>query len=348
MAWVGVLGLLAAGCAHSKGPGVAVQKLNTNIEFGLPHQTGTTLAPGVAIPASVQPVNLPSPGSPLPAFDYGTTTTFNFSGPQYSGGGQSEQTQCPPAPYGASAAEAISPSISAPPAQGSYKWQVVTQTPGAGSNKTITATRYVTEYVEHVSKTTSTPNPQGGTTTTFTFQVVSPGAEGGTVTTTYQVKQNALQVSSGGQVSAAQSAGEPDRGIAISSIVDRDASGTVTNTFNPAPAVLLLPLAVQSPQKFQAVGVDPSSGASLTNNADVTGQIKRVNACGQLVDGWQISSTQSFSDSAGTTTSTVDYAIAPQYGGLMIFQAAAPAGSGATETDIIGQLQPGPLPPGQT
>ncbi|MHB1912935.1 MAG: hypothetical protein ACYCTI_12880, partial [Acidimicrobiales bacterium] len=287
-------------------------------------------------------------GSPLPAFDYGTTTTYDFSGPQYSGGSGSEQTVCPAAPFGASASKAISPTVSSPPAQGSYKWQVMTQTPGAGANRTVTVTRYVTDYVEHVSKTTSTPNPQGGTTTTFTFDVVSPGAEGGTVTTTYQVKQNAIQVSSGGQVSAAQSAGEPDRGIAISSVVDRDAAGTITGTFNPTPAVLLLPLAVQSPQKFQAVGVDPSSGASFTNDADVTGQIKRVNACGQLVDGWEVTSTQTFSDSAGTTTSTVDYAIAPQYGGLVTFQAATPAGSSATETDTIGQLTPGPLPPGQS
>ncbi|HZU74551.1 MAG TPA: hypothetical protein VE990_17470 [Acidimicrobiales bacterium] len=337
------LGVVAGGCAHAAGPGVAVQRVESDISFGLPNSG----KPQAAVPPSLATPNLTGPTQSLPAFVYTTTTTFNYGSPSY--GGTSEAPTCPQPPYGASPDKAASITVQGKPKPGVYKWQIVTSQPVAGTNQTLTDHAYVTYKIEHVSATTQAPNPAGGTTDTFTYDVVSPGPQGGTITTTYEVKENAVQVSgTAGNFGQAQHAGAPDRGISLVSVVDRNGGGTVTATFNPSPPVLLFPLDVQSPQSFQAVGVDPATGASFSNSATVSGATKRVNACGQLVDGWDVTGTQTFSGSggsSGTTTGSVDYAVATQYGGILIYQATTPTGSNKTETDIIGQLDPDPLPP---
>lgn len=331
-------------CAHSAGPGVSVEKVESNIPFGLPSTTTTLPA---AAPPSVAALNLTSASQPLPAFSYQTTTTFNYGSPSYS----TEAATCPQPPYGASPDRAATTSVAKPPKAGAYRWQIVTSQPVAGTNQTLTQRVYVTYYIENVSKVTQTANPQGGQTSSFTYDEVSPGEQGGTVTTTYQVTENALQVSeSAGNFGQAQHAGAPDRGIALAAVVDRNAAGRVIASFHPSPAVLLFPLDVQAPESFQATGVDPSNGASFSTSAQVSGSLKRDNACGQLVDGWEVTGTQTFSSGssgAPASTGSVEYAVATQYGGLFSFSSLTPTGSSQTEQEIIGQLSPDPLPPGK-
>lgn len=344
LALVLAFGLGATACAHGAGPGVAVQKVQSNIEFGL-STTTTTTPVGVAIPPTLSAVNLTGPAEALPAFSYQTTTTFNYGSPSYG----TQTNDCPQPPYGASPAKGVTTSVARPPKPGSYKWQVMASQPVSGTKVTLTTTHYVTYYVKNVSKVSTTPNPQGGQTETFTFDVVTPGQQGGTVTTTYEVKENAVQVSeSAGNFGQAQYTGAPDRGVSLAAVVDRNSAGTVTASFRPSPAVLLLPLDVHVPQSFQSGGVDPTTGASFSNNATVSGSVKRVNACGQLVDGWDVAGTQTFSGTGGErTTGSVEYAVATQYGGLVTYSAVTPTGSNETETDVIGQLDPDPLPPSQ-
>ncbi|HUZ43146.1 MAG TPA: hypothetical protein VMU63_01985 [Acidimicrobiales bacterium] len=295
------------------------------------------------MPPSLSGVNLISATQPLPAFSYETTTTFNYGAPSYG----SEAPTCPQPPYGASPQKAVTISVQGQPKPGAYRWQIVTRQPVAGTNQTLTSTHYVTYYIKNVSKVTQSPNPQGGEISTFTYDQVSPGPQGGTVTTTYQVTENAIQVSgSAGNFGQAQHAGAPDRGITLNSVVERDSAGRTVGSFNPSPPVLLFPLDVQAPESFQAAGVDPSTGASFSNSATVSGSVKRENACGQLVDGWDVTGTQAFSGTGGEKSSgTVEYAVATQYGGLFTDSALTPTGSSQTEEDIIGQLSPNPLPP---
>ena len=342
LAAVLLLAVAGSSCAKAAGPGVAVQKVQSNIAFGLASTTTTTPV-GSALPPTLAAVNLTGPGQPLPAFSYETTTTYNYGSPQYG----TQTNVCPQPPYGASPDKAVTTSVSQPPKAGTYKWQIRTSQPVSGTSVTLSTVHYVTYAVKNVSKVTTAPNPQGGETKTFTFDVVSPGEQGGTVTTTYQVTENALQVSeSAGNFGQHQHAGSPDRGVSLAAVVDRNSAGTVTGSFRPSPAVLLLPLDVQVPQSFQSVGVDPSTGASFSNNVTVSGSAKRVNACGQLVDGWDVTGTQAFSGTGGErTTGTVEYAVATQYGGLLTYSAVTPTGSSQTEADVIGQLNPDPLPP---
>lgn len=345
-----VSALALAGCGTGA-PGVAVRRISSNIEFGV--STTTTSSPlGAAAPQSVAPANLTLPGQ-VPAFDFATTTTYNFSSPAYvptSVTSTADQGQCPEPPYGASPDRSVALSVAQPPTQGSYKWQIIDSQPVSGTNFTLKTYHYVTYVIDNVTKTTTTPNPVPGdsATTVFDYDVITPGSEGGTVTTTYEVKQNAPEVSgSAGNVGQTQHVGSPDRGLSLVSVVDRNGSGAMTASFHPSTPVLLFPLDVASPQSFNAAGVDPSNGASFTNQATASGQTTRVNACGQLVDGWSVTSTQSFSQNGSTDTSTVDYAVATQYGGIIISSASTPTGSSQTETDEIGQLKPGPLPPGR-
>ena len=345
-----VVGALILGACGAGAPGVAVRRSSTNIEFGV---STTTQASPAAVPQSVSPANLALAGQ-VPAFQFVTTTTYDFSSSAYGSSGpsaQPSQGSCPPAPYGASPDKSVTTTVLKPPAAGSYKWQVIDSHPVSGTKLTLTTAHYVTYLIDNVTKVVTTPNPVPGeqATTSFDYDVVSPGASGGTVMTTYEVKENAPQVTQGaGNVGQAQTVGAPDRGLSLVSVVDKNAAGAVTATFHPSDAVLLFPLDVKAPQSFNSGGVDPSNGGSFSNQAQVTGQTTRVNACGQLVDGWAVTSTQTFSQpsSGASVTATVNYAIATQYGGIIISSASTPSGSSDTETDAIGQLQPGQLPPG--
>ena len=350
----GALGCLAVGAAASVAlsacgtgaPGVAVRRSSTNIEFGV---SSTTQAAPAAIPQSVAPANLFGVGQ-IPAFQFATTTTYDFSSSAYGSTGTppaAEQSACPQAPYGASPDKAVTPDVAKPPAIGTYKWQIIDSQPVSGTKLVLKSARYVSYIIDNVTKVVTTPNPVPGEqpTTSFDYDVESPGSKGGTVVTTYQVKESAPQVTeSAGNVGQGQTVGTPDRGLSLVSVTDKNAAGAVTATFQPSAPILLLPLDVKAPQSFNSGGVDPANGGSFSNQAQVTGQTTRVNACGQLVDGWTVASTQTFTQpSTGTNvTATVDYAVAPQYGGIIISSASTPSGSAQTETDDIGQLQPDP------
>lgn len=343
---VGLGSIVLAGCGQGA-PGVSVHQISSNINFGL--SSTTTLANrAAAAPISVSPQNLAEAGQ-VPAFVFTTTTTYNFGSSAYGSSSSSgaNAAPCPQPPYGASPDRAVSLSVTSPPQEGTYRWQVVDSQLISGTNTTLKTTHYVNYVIDNVTKTTTTPNPVPGesATTTFDYDEVSPGSDGGTVTTTYEVKENAPQVSgSAGNVGQSQHAGEPDRGVSLAAVVDKNAAGTVTGSFHPSVPVLLFPLDVQTPQSFQSAGIDPTTGASFSNNATANGQTTRVNACGAYVDGWSVTSTQTFSipSSNQTSDATVDYAVAPQYGGLIISSASTPQGSSSTETDEIGTLSPQP------
>ena len=85
-----------------------------------------------------------------------------------------------------------------------------------------------------------------------------------------------------------------------------------------------MPLPATPGQTFTAVAVDPTNFAELEYDAKV-GAITRVNACGQLIEGYAVSGTESFTSgdptnpgAASTTTATVSYVVAPQYGAIPV------------------------------
>jgi hypothetical protein len=241
------------------------------------------------------------------------------------------------------------------PQPGSYRWKAFQV--DASGNKRF---GFFTRTIGNVSAITKTANPQSAAgappfTTTFTYDQTSNLADGTKQVVTYEVKSNAISESADAEVTKSPvQAGEPDRGLSLVKVVEFDAAGKQTRVFSPTPAVLLLPLDVISNQTFQAVGVDPT-GASLVNEGTVKTR-RTVDACGELVDGWEVQTTETYTDAAGNSTaSAYDYCVATQLGGILTFEQTSPPSSGTAAagpvsgitTDLtLGQLHPGPLPVG--
>ena len=104
--------------------------------------------------------------------------------------------------------------------------------------------------------------------------------------------------------------------VALASIKFADGS-----SFHPVTPVMLL----QTPADptaggWSSAGADPLSGISMTYQAQgVTGR-KRVNACGELVDAWEVHATATLVEPARgeKVDETLTYDFATQYGGLIV------------------------------
>ena len=141
------------------------------------------------------------------------------------------------------------------------------------------------------------------------------------------------------------SVGDPERGISLVKLQRVDAAGN-SSELNFSPGVLYLPLEVVPGEEWNAVGIDPRTGSVLQNQAKVVKR-DRVDACGDVVDGWAVESTQTFSGTGQTAPPrTYRYIVAPQLGGIIISEeihTATPQGT----TDVtlsLGQSKPSPLP----
>ncbi|HEY4410582.1 MAG TPA: hypothetical protein VGO87_11930, partial [Acidimicrobiia bacterium] len=75
---------------------------------------------------------------------------------------------------------------------------------------------------------------------------------------------------------------------------------------------------------------------------------ERVDACGDVVDGWVVEATQTFSGTGQTAPPrTYRYIVATQLGGMIISEEVhTTSAQGATDvTFSLGQLKPSALPP---
>src|SRR5205085_404769 len=117
-----------------------------------------------------------------------------------------------------------------------------------------------------------------------------------------------------------------------------------SQVINFNPGVLYLPLEVTPGEAFDSVGIDPRTGQVLQHQAKVLAR-ERVDACGEIVDGWVVEATQTFSGSS-TGTRTYRYIVATQLGGIIIseqIKATSPQSS-IDVTLSLGQLKPAALP----
>jgi hypothetical protein len=96
-----------------------------------------------------------------------------------------------------------------------------------------------------------------------------------------------------------------------------------TNTWSPAVQLLAFP--VKDGTAINSTGGDIGAGAQLTVAGVVKGK-KQVDACGSRVDSWFINADLTFTTSDNRTGQTetfnmnYDYAVAPQYGGQLVFE----------------------------
>ncbi len=110
--------------------------------------------------------------------------------------------------------------------------------------------------------------------------------------------------------------------VALKKVVRTE--GGVISTFEPIPAVKILPLPPQSSDPigqpvytWRSAGTDPRSGKSLSVEGTVRPR-ERVDACGQFVDSWVADTSQRSVGPLEDLTIIARTNIATQYGGMIV------------------------------
>jgi hypothetical protein len=368
--------MFLAGCVERDKPGVAIQKLAADIVFGVKPADETpppNLSPGQAGPgdATTYVPDGASAADPGSAFGGG-----NFSGPSSPRSRLPRVTPlappkltCPPAALTAFPAKEAGVTVEGVPVEGQYRWKRSgAQTSATLPDIKIPVSGFEQRLVRNVVKVSETE---------YTFETVQPEL-GGNITTisTFKVKIGAVSKSvqppieppdltrptspvplpitpPGNQptlpvpsLPGSVSVGDPERGISLVKLQRVDAAGN-SSELAFSPGVLYLPLDIVPGEEFNAVGIDPRTGSVLQHRAKVTKR-DRVDACGEVVDGWVVESTQTFSGPGqAAPPRTYRYIIAPQLGGIIISEGIQTSGPQGT-TDVVlslAQVKPAALPP---
>jgi hypothetical protein len=319
LAVAAIAAVALSGCAKRPLPGVDVKSISTDLAFGLPPSPAPVPPPNTAIETE-QPLGIVDFGPTV----YATPKPVVVATPQPA---------CREAGPNDFPDQPASTTAIAQPKVGTYKWRV-----NGKQNVQALGTVPLPQTVKKSIKEVKT----SGDFYTFT-QSERELTFGSTtvVDSTFEVRNTA-------------SPGR-DAGIYLQKIV-RTAGGT-SRTFTPQPPVLYLPFPTRPGLSIDSVGVDPVTLEALHNTGSVTKRF-RVDACGKVLDSWFVDGSQQFVSSTGTSYQrNYDYSMAPQYGGLLVFEhvetpcanqdsAGACTPPGDMKFDAhIGQLDPDPLEP---
>lgn len=309
--------LAAGGCVKRPPKGISLQNVDSDIAFG------------VKSPEPAPPANASAPRNVEAEDDNFNESAFRrrFSGPP----ARASQT-CPPAPVGAAAPREAPLNAEGMPPEGSYRWKTEGSIQPTGSPFKVPVSGFERREIRKVERISDTA---------FRFEMLQPDlATSDVVGTTYRVRTAAASARPPGVPD--QRTGEPDRGMSIERIEYYDAKTGQPKgqVFRPNPAVLQLPLPVFPGERFQATGVDASSRRSLTVDGFVPKR-ELVDACGQLIDGWKIEMTRSFT---GSATQKYRLIVATQKGALPLseFIEYQDANGAVSITYTIGQVEPDP------
>lgn len=332
---------LTAGCVEQDPPGVGIQKLSADIVFGFepadPPAPPANLAPGPVNGEGVPVTYVPS----LTAAPSVTSPALRSLRPRLPLTPLTPaRSTCPPAAVNAFPAREAAQVLEGTPVEGQYRWKRQgTQTLATLPGIVLPVSGFEQRLVRNVKPS--------GTEGEFTYEMAQPElGTNRTVISTFKVKPAALSRGVDLQTGQSVRAGDPERGISLMKVetIDREGNSAV-QTFTPA--VLYLPLPVEPGESWSSVGIDPRSGSVLQHQARVIRR-QRIDACGDVVDGWLVEATQTFTGSSGTSSAPVTYryVVATQLGGLVISEerhVTSPQGN-TDVTFTLGQLRPSPLP----
>jgi hypothetical protein len=136
---------------------------------------------------------------------------------------------------------------------------------------------------------------------------------------------------------------EPEGGVSLVKVENFDEKGNSLGTFEPTSGLLLIGLPVDPSETFTSSATDAKTGQTIVDQATGKGRA-RIDACGDLVDGWRVETTQSRSGAAGSVA--YNYLIAPQYGGVPILEEVSTTAEDGSTFDVtftLGQLNPDPV-----
>lgn len=321
------VGFLSAACVQPGPPTVGMSKVEASLVFGItdvpqPVPSPVEQVAEIIRPSAVAPVaDAPEPEEEVP-FQFAKPFVPRFNQPTAP-----PEEACPEASISAAPKIAPQPRISGPVRPGVSEWriQAVQTVTGPDGSKTpdpsaeIGVPRIVRNVVER-------------STTRYTFEEVSTlGNEGVVRVSTYEVNTAALNrnPSNGVGIVVTPGVGEPERGITLVKEELQDVNtGQARVTFEPTSGLLLLPLPVVAGERFASTATDPRTGETRTHEALVL-ERQRVDACGELIDGWGVTYQRRQGDNAVETAITsanpdavVEHTMvfATQYGGVPILE----------------------------
>lgn len=134
-------------------------------------------------------------------------------------------------------------------------------------------------------------------------------------------------------------------GLYITGVITKEADGTI-DQFSPEPAIRIMPLPASAAQtQFTSAGVDPIHGVTEEISGTMEGHTD-VNACGTVLDSWQVQVTGKIISASESLDLTASYDIGTQFGGLSLADMVTLTGKDSdgtvdqTSTDIIDSAPP--------
>jgi len=328
---------MASACVHPNKPGVSISNVEANVVFGI------DTAPKPVVPANTDAGDVPNDA---------TTGGFDVNRFHNSAADKlpplvsvPQASACPTAPPTAAAEKPADATITGKPQEGVYLWKRAgTQTkanPSGGKPLTTKITGFEKRIIRNVQPYQDSFDPDA-----YTFEMVQTLIDRPVIQIrTFLVKPNSSgQAQAGGvPVVAEPRASEPEAGVSLMKIEDQTTDGTTIGTFDPTNGLLMARLPIDPSDTFQSSAVDPKTGQTIF--ADAAGRGRgRIDACGDLIDGWRVETTQTRSDESGSVA--YNYLIATQYGGVPILEEIHTTAQDGSKLDItfsLGQLHPDPL-----
>jgi hypothetical protein len=341
LAPVGARVVHPAGCVHLGAPKVGMKPLAADLVFGVKKQdkVPSPLAPEAPGPDEQA---LLAAADLVPSGDL--SSGFSFKPKARPDIGKSTVQACPQAALNAFPAEEAGQNVpdGRLPVEGLYRWK------RSGSYKLTQMPDRPLPYAGFEKRLVRKVTKVAADCTQFTNETVAPDFNGNTVVQQWRVKTNASGTVQPTALSVnGPNNGDPERGLALEGITVFDQKGNQLGTSYSFPTgVLYMPLPIRPGTQWQAAAVDPKTGETLSISAQATDH-ERVDACGEIVDGWRINSTLTFSGK-DNVSQTFNYIVAPQLGALVIDEKIQETTSTATY-DIesnLGQTKPDPLPAG--
>ncbi|HEV7679634.1 MAG TPA: hypothetical protein VGQ42_13800 [Candidatus Dormibacteraeota bacterium] len=289
--------LTLSACGPSAPFEVAVRSYAGDVAYG------AQSAPAPAPAQAPLPVELP-PGAPPLIYGAPAPPPQPTATPPRPSG--TALPDCPTAPAGAAANLPAEPFATTPPSPGSYAWRQA----GTFRQGTGTAQAFLPKLA-HTVGNVSAPDATGS----YSFDVTtSSGGLNGLqrVTTSYQVVPPSPAGSNVLGVPATQAAG-----IYVTAMVMADSSSPNTRLARFAPPLLILQFPASEQPAWSTKGTDSGSGDTLQLSAAVTGHA-RVDACGTVIDAWEVHATGSLTGPDQTLSLDLTYDVATQYGGLIV------------------------------
>ena len=334
---------LVAGCAREDPPGVDALVVQTDLAFGIAESETPTPPPNVLTPlqpTSLGPVEVAAPPSLPPSAPAPECRTAGL-------------TDFPEEPAARTVPDDRRPAV------GAYRWRregVVRDARFANVPISVEGfeqrlVRDVVELDPDVDATT------GEDHAVFEFQTVQQDlVTRNEIVRTWRVRTAAqsvgptdaiVQPTVPGLPPSTARTGEPDRGLSLVRQVTTDEEGTET-VFEPSSPLLILPLPVRPGETFSASAVDPTTFQSMSFSNVTVGTAERVDACGDVVEGWPVEGTFQFVGPDGETVTFTYRAVVVPHAGAVIasetIRQGVEDGPGMDVTWRVGQLEPDELP----